>query len=116
LAAAVTLTAAALNAVSSGLAALTAYASGSDDEGENHAAPAINVEAAALIAEQQRVQELRTKWTQEVLKQQKGKIFVPITLTDTLIKCLEDLCKAKKRKAKGVRTSWSVEDKQVVIR
>ena len=55
----------------------------SEDEGDNHAAPAIDVEAAALIAEQQRVpvQELRTKWTQEVLKQQKGKIFEPTTLS-----------------------------------
>ena len=56
---------ASLHAASLGLAALAAYAFGRDDEGENHAAPAINVEAAALSAEEQRVQELRTKWTGE---------------------------------------------------
>ena len=110
------LPAALFHAVSSGiLAALAAYASGSEDEGENHAAPAIDVEAAALIAEEQRVQELRTKWTQEVFKPQKGKIFVPITLSDTLIERLETLCKDKKRKAIGVRTSFDGEDKQVVM-
>ena len=76
LAAGTALPAALLHAASSGLAALAAYASGSEDEGENHAAPAINVETAALIAEEQRVQELCTKWTQEVFKQQKGKIFL----------------------------------------
>jgi hypothetical protein len=42
LAAAAALPAALLHASSSGLAALAAYASGSEDEGENHAAPAIN--------------------------------------------------------------------------
>ena len=68
-----------------------------------------------MIAEQQRVQELRTKWTQKVLKQQKGKIFEPITLSDTLIERLETLCKDKKRKAIGVRTSFDSEDKQVVM-
>jgi hypothetical protein len=115
LAAAAALPAALLHAASSGLAALTAYASGSEDEGENHAAPAIDVEAAALIAEEQRVQQLRTKWTQKVFKQQKGNIFEPITLSDTLIDRLEELCKAKKRKSIGVRTSWSSEDKQVVM-
>jgi hypothetical protein len=73
LAAAAALPAALLHAASSGLAALAAYASGSEDEGENHAAPAIDVEAAALIAEEQRVQELRTKWTQEVFKPQKAR-------------------------------------------
>ena len=61
------------------------------------------------------MQELRTNWTQEVFKQQKGKIFVPITLSDMLIDRLEELCKAKKRKAKGVRTSWSGKDKQVMM-
>ena len=116
LAAAAALPAALLHAASSGLAALAAtYASGSEDEGDNHAAPAIDVEAVALIAEQQRVQELRAKWTQKVLKQQKGNIFEPITLSDTLIELLETLCKAKKRKVIGVRTSWSGEDKQVVM-
>ena len=116
LAAAAALPAALLHAASSGLAALAAtYASGSEDEGDNHAAPAIDVEAVALIAEQQRVQELRTKWTQKVLKQQKGKIFEPITLSDTLIERLETLCKDKKRKAIGVRTSFDGEDKQVVM-
>ena len=86
LAAAAALPAALLHAASSGLAALAAtYASGSEDEGDNHAAPPIDVEAVALIAEQQRVQELRAKWTQKVLKQQKGNIFEPITLSDTLI-------------------------------
>jgi len=116
LAAAVTLPAAALNAVSSGLAALSAYASGSDDEGENHAAPAIDVEAAALSAEEQRVQKLRTKWTQKILTRQQNKqTYVSITLTDTLIDSLEAVCKAKKRKAVGVRTSWSDEDKKVVM-
>jgi hypothetical protein len=76
IAAAAALPAALLHAASSGLAALAAtYASGSEDEGDNHAAPAIDVEAAALIAEQQRVQELRTKWTQQIFhwQQQKGK-------------------------------------------
>jgi hypothetical protein len=55
LAAAAALPAALLHAASSGLAALTAYASGSEDEVENHAAPAIDVKAAALITEEQRV-------------------------------------------------------------
>ena len=55
LAAAVALPAALLNATASGLA------------GENHTAPAINVEASALSAEEQQVQELHTKWTQKVL-------------------------------------------------
>ena len=69
-----------------------------------------------MSAEEQRVQKLRTKWTQKILTRQQNKqTYVSITLTDTLIDSLEAVCKAKKRKALGVRTSWSDEDKKVVM-
>ena len=95
IAAAAALPAALLHAASSGLAALAAtYASGSEDEGDNHAAPAIDVEAAALIAEQQRVQELRTKWTQKEKLEDKKRLSIKFIYAQLYLKSCRSLALA----------------------
>ena len=61
------------------------------------------------------MKELRKKWTAQVRLRQQCNKRVDIQLPDTLIEKLETMIKNKSRRAQGVRTSWSVEDKQTVV-
>jgi hypothetical protein len=61
------------------------------------------------------LKELREKWTAQVRLTHQCNKRVDIQLPDTLIEKLETMIMNKSRRAQGVRTSWSVEDKQTVV-
>ena len=88
------------------------YGSGSDDGDASEKSPeVIDVDQV----EDSRMKELRKKWTAQVRLTQQCNKRVDIQLPDTLIEKLETMIKNKSRRAQGVRTSWSVEDKQTVV-
>ena len=99
--------------VAEGLDRLVAdYGGGSDDADASEKSPeVIDVDQV----EDSRMKELRKKWTAQVRLTQQCNKRVDIQLLDALIEKLETMIKNKSRRAQGVRTSWSVEDKQTVV-
>ena len=88
---------------------IAGYGSGSDDADASEKSPeVIDVDQV----EDSRMKELREKWTAQVRLTQHCTNRVDIQLPDTLIEKLETMIKNKSRRAQGVRTSWSVEDRQ----
>ena len=61
------------------------------------------------------MKDLRKKWTALVKKTQQGKDREEVQLPDPLIEELETMIQKKKKRAKIVRTSWSLEDKRTVL-
>jgi hypothetical protein len=93
---------------------LAEYGSGSEDADviDHHV---IDVDQEASQAADSRMKELRKKWTAHVKKTQQGKDREEVQLPDPLIEKLETMIKNKKKRAKNVRTSWSLEDKRTVL-
>lgn len=75
----------------------------------------IDVDQEASQAADSRMKELRKKWTALVKKTQQGKDREEVQLPDPLIEKLETMIQNKKKRAKNVRTSWSLEDKRTVL-
>jgi hypothetical protein len=75
----------------------------------------IDVDQEASQAADSRMKELRKKWTAHVKKTQQGKDREEVQLPDPLIEKLETMIQNKKKRAKNVRTSWSLEDKRTVL-
>jgi hypothetical protein len=94
---------------------LAEYGSGSEDADviDHHV---IDVDQEASQAADSRMKELRKKWTAHVKKTQQGKDREEVQLPDPLIEKLETMIKSKSKRAKNVRTSWSLEDKRTVWR
>lgn len=96
--------------VSDGLMSLVAnYTSGSDDEGEKET---IDVDAHAVSAEEKRLQALRDKWVGKVWN---GQQTEDIVLPDPMLHRIDEMIKLKTAKKKNVRTSWSSEDKVLIV-
>ena len=93
---------------------LAEYGSGSEDADviDHHV---IDVDQEASQAADSRMKELRKKWTANVKKTQQGKDREEVQLPDPLIEKLETMIQNKKKRAKNVRTSWSLEDKRTVL-
>jgi len=97
---------------------LAEYGSGSEDADPSHpdeGPDVIDVDQEASQAADSRMKELRKKWTALVKKTQQGKDREEVQLPDPLIEKLETMIKNKKKRAKNVRTSWSLEDKRTVL-
>ena len=97
---------------------LAEYGSGSEDADPSHpdeGPDVIDVDQEASQAADSRMKELRKKWTALVKKTQQGKDREEVQLPDPLIEKLETMIKNKKKRAKNVRTSWSLEDKWTVL-
>jgi hypothetical protein len=75
----------------------------------------IDVDQEASQAADSRMKELRKKWTAHVKKTHQGKDRDEVQLPDPLIEKLETMIKSKSKRAKNVRTSWSLEDKRTVL-
>ena len=91
---------------------LADYGSGSDDADPSKEVPeVIDVDQSA----DSRMNDLRKKWTAQVRLTQQGKEWEQIQLPDSLIEKLETMIKSKSKRAKDVRTSWSLDDKQTVL-
>ena len=98
-------------AVSSGLSLLAdAYAS--DEEGEKQTV--IDVEAESKAAELQRKKELQTKWTGKVWNGEAHQ-FEDVGLPESLVHGIESIINEKTSKRKQVRTSWSQNDKKIIV-
>ena len=99
---------------SQGLARMLAdYGSGSDDadpDPSKEVPEVIDVDRSA----DSRMNDLRKKWTAQVRLTQQGKEWEQIQLADSLIEKLETMIKSMSKRAKNVRTSWSLEDKQTM--
>ena len=98
---------------SDGLACMLAdYGSSSDDAEPSTEVPElIDVDQSA----DSRMNDLRKKWTAKVRLNQQGNEWKQIVLPDSLIEKLEFMIKRKSKRAKDVRTSWSLDDKQTVL-
>ena len=59
--------------------------------------------------------DLRKKWTAQVRLTQQGKEWEKIQLPNSLIEKLETMIKSMSKRAKNLRTSWSLDDKQTVL-
>jgi hypothetical protein len=97
---------------------LAEYGSGSEDADPSHpdeGPDVIDVDQEASQAADSRMKELRKKWTALVKKTQQGKDREEVQLPDPLIEKLETMIQNKKKRAKNVRTSWSLEDKRTVL-
>ena len=95
---------------------LAEYGSGSEDADPSNEGPdVIDVDQEASQAADSRMKELRKKWTALVKKTQQGKDREEVQLPDPLIEKLETMIQNKKKRAKNVRTSWSLEDKRTVL-
>ena len=95
---------------------LAEYGSGSEDADPSNEGPdVIDVDQEASQAADSRMKELRKKWTALVKKTQQGKDREEVQLPDPLIEKLETMIKIKSKRAKNVRTSWSLEDKRTVL-
>ena len=95
---------------------LAEYGSGSEDADPSNEGPdVIDVDQEASQAADSRMKELRKKWTALVKKTQQGKDREEVQLPDPLIEQLETMIQHKKKRAKNVRTSWSLEDKRTVL-
>ena len=95
---------------------LAEYGSGSEDADPSNEGPdVIDVDQEASQAADSRMKELRKKWTALVKKTQQGKDREEVQLPDPLIEKLETMIQNKKKRAKIVRTSWSLEDKRTVL-
>ena len=95
---------------------LAEYGSGSEDADPSNEGPdVIDVDQEASQAADSRMKELRKKWTALVKKTQQGKDREEVQLPDPLIEKLETMIKNMSKRAKIVRTSWSLEDKRTVL-
>jgi len=95
---------------------LADYGSGSDDAETSKEVPeVIDVDQAGRQAADSRMNDLRKKWTAQVKVTQQGKDREQVQLPEPLIEKLETMIKSKSKRAKNVRTSWSLEDKQIVL-
>ena len=81
----------------------------SDDEGEKET---IDVDAHAVSAEEKRLQALRDKWVGKVWN---GQQTEDIVLPDPMLHRIDEMIKLKTAKKKNVRTSWSSEDKVLIV-
>ncbi len=75
----------------------------------------IDVDQEASQAADSGMKKLRKKWTAHVRKTQQGKDREEVQLPDPLIEKLETMIKNMSKRAKIVRTSWSLEDKRTVL-
>ena len=88
---------------------LADYGSGSDDADPSKEVPeVIDVDQSADFC-------MRKKWSAQVRLTQHGKGWEQIPLPDSLIEKLETMIKSMSKRAKNVRTSWSLDDKQTVL-
>jgi hypothetical protein len=95
---------------------LAEYGSGSEDADPSNEGPdVIDVDQEASQRADSRMKEVRKKWTAHVKKTQQGKDREEVQLPDPLIEKLETMIKNMSKRAKIVRTSWSLEDKRTVL-
>jgi hypothetical protein len=95
---------------------LADYGSGSDDtDPSKEVLQVIDVDQAPRQVADSRMINLRKKWTAQVKLTQQGKDREQVQLPDPLIEKLETMIGSKSKRAKNVRTSWSLEDKQSVL-
>jgi hypothetical protein len=97
---------------------LAQYGSGSEDADPSHpddGPDVIDVDQEASQAADSRMTNLRKKWTAEVKLTQHCKDREQVQLPDPLIEKLETMIGSKSKRAKNVRTSWSLEDKRTVL-
>ena len=95
---------------------LADYGSDSDDADPSREVPeVIDVDQAGSRAADSRMNDLRKKWTAQVKLTQQGKDREQVQLPEPVIEKLETMIKGTSKRAKNVRTSWSLEDKQTVL-
>ena len=98
-------------AVSRGLSLLAdMYAS--DEEGEKQTV--IDVDAESKAAELHRKKELQTKWTGKVWNGETLQ-FEDVGLPESLVHGVESVIKENSARKKQVRTSWSQNDKKIIV-
>ena len=91
---------------------LADYGSDSDDADPSKEVPeVIDVDQLADSC----MNDLRKKWSANIRLTQHGKEWEQIQLPDSLIDKLETMIKSMSKRAKNVRTSWSLDDKQTVL-
>ena len=91
---------------------LADYGSDSDDADPSKEVPeVIDVDQLADSC----MNDLRKKWSANIRLTQHGKESEQIQLPDSLIEKLETMIKRRSKRAKNVRTSWSLDDKQTVL-
>ena len=91
---------------------LADYGSGSADADPSKEVPeVIDVDQP----KDSRMNDLRKKWTAQVRLTQQGEKWRQVQLPDSLIEKLETMIKSMSKRAKNVRTSWSLEDRQTVL-